>query len=84
MKAWLAGWLAGLAGWAGRLGRLAVLCWLGFFQCPAHGFYSLLLILTAICTGFKFSVIKPMQIAGIINISLIKPMRRACKQEQKE
>ena len=40
------GWLAGLAG-------LAVLCWLGFFQCPAQGFYSLLLILTAICTGFK-------------------------------
>ena len=58
---WLA-WLAGLAGWAGRLGwlgwqaglaGLAVLCWLGFFQCPAHGFYTLLLILTAICTGFK-------------------------------
>ena len=24
-----------------------------------------------------------MQIAGIINISLIKPMRRACKQDQK-
>ena len=67
--------LAGLAGWPGWLGwqgwqaglaGLAVLCWLGFFQCPAHGFYSLLLILTGIWMGFKSAPQKTMQIAVII------------------
>ena len=76
---WL-GWLAWLADWAGWAGSSG---WAGlaglFFNALRMG-YSLLLFLLAICMGFKFPVIKPMQITAIIYTSQIKPMRRATSE----